>query len=121
GEQAGVTQQRLVGRRADHERRVVHALERRERARHAHQRDRIAVDAALDGVEDDHRSAAARASSACSKQASGARAMPAPTWPTPAWRWAMPVLMAGAMPVSTTRRTSMPAGAPPNSSAGIAH
>src|SRR5688500_6626863 len=33
----------------------------------------------------------------------------------------MPVLMAGAMRVSTTRRASMPTGAPPNSSAGIVH
>ena len=33
----------------------------------------------------------------------------------------MPVLMAGAMRVSTTRRASMPTGAPPNSSAGMVH
>src|SRR5947208_711371 len=59
------------------------------------------------------------ASSACSKQASGARATPAPTCPVPAFFPAMPVLMSGAMPVSTTRRTSIPAGAPRSSSAGM--
>ena len=34
---------------------------------------------------------------------------------------AMPVLIAGAMPVSTTRRTSMPHGTPAKSSIGIGH
>ena len=38
--------------------------------------------------------------------------MPAPIWPMPASRWAMPVLMTGAMPVSTTSRASIPVGVP---------
>src|SRR3972149_820055 len=46
------------------------------------------------------------------KHSRGARVMPAPIWPTPASRWAMPVLMTGWTPVSTTRRTSMPGGGP---------
>ena len=46
------------------------------------------------------------------KHASGARVMPAPIWPTPGSLCAMPVLMTGSMPVSTTRRASMPAGVP---------
>src|SRR5439155_21532821 len=49
----------------------------------------------------------ARARTPSSKQASGARAIPAPIWPTPASRWAIPVLITGAMPVSTTRRASI--------------
>ncbi len=44
--------------------------------------------------------------------------MPAPTWPMPASRWAMPVLITGAMPVSTTLRMSMPAGVAAKSSCG---
>ena len=56
--------------------------------------------------------AAARPPIAAAKQASGARAIPAPIWPTPAWRWAMPVLMTGAIPESTTRRASIPVGRP---------
>src|SRR5262245_36650686 len=46
------------------------------------------------------------------KQASGARVTPAPIWPMPASRCAIPVLMMGRMPVSTTWRTSMQAGVP---------
>ena len=38
--------------------------------------------------------------------------MPAPIWPMPGSRWAMPVLMTGKIPVSTTLRASMPAGVP---------
>ena len=37
---------------------------------------------------------------------------PAPTMPTPGSLWAMPVLICGRMPVSTTLRTSMPGGVP---------
>src|SRR5437867_4840605 len=55
---------------------------------------------------------------ACVKHASGARVTPAPICPTPASRCAMPVLMTGRIPVSTTLRASMPAGVPPKLSAG---
>ena len=55
---------------------------------------------------------------ACEKQASGARVTPAPIWPTPGSLCAMPVLITGRMPVSTTRRASMHAGVPAKSSAG---
>ena len=55
---------------------------------------------------------ATRAASAASKQASGARTTPAPIWPVPGIRPAMPVLMSGAIPVSTTRHTSIPTGVP---------
>src|SRR5262249_51000851 len=57
--------------------------------------------------------------SAPEKQAIGALAMPAPTWPTPASRWAMPVLKMGGMPLSTTRRASMPVGVPAKPRAGM--
>ena len=57
-------------------------------------------------------SLSANATSAASKQPSGARTMPAPTWPTPGSRCAMPVLIVGAKPVSTTSRMSMPVGTP---------
>jgi len=58
-----------------------------------------------------HRSAIA--ARAAVKHASGAVVMPAPIWPTPASRWAIPVLMTGTMPVSTTVRTSTSAGVGP--------
>src|SRR5262249_3621497 len=74
---------------------------------------------AADGDDDDAHTLSASASTACSKQASGARATPAPIWPVPARRPAMPVLINGVMPVSTTGRTSMPVGAPRSSSVGI--
>src|SRR6185503_11965495 len=101
----------------DHQGRVFHAGQRGEAARDAHQGDGVEIAAALDPVQRLH----AKAASACAKQASGARAMPAPTWPMPALRCAMPVLIAGAMPVSRTRRMSMPAATPAKSSAGICH
>src|SRR5437763_945370 len=56
---------------------------------------------------------------AARKGSSDARTRPAPTWPTPASRCAMPVLISGRIPVSTTRRTSIPVGVPRKSSAGI--
>src|SRR5262249_24088129 len=62
-----------------------------------------------------------RSRSAASKQGRGARAMPAPICPTPASRWAMPVLITGATPLSTTRRRSMPVGVPAQLSAGSAY
>ena len=46
------------------------------------------------------------------KHSMGARATPAPTWPEPSETWTIPVLTAGVMEVSTTRRTSMPSGVP---------
>jgi hypothetical protein len=52
------------------------------------------------------------------KHASGARVTPAPIWPTPGSLCAMPVLITGSIPVSTTRRASMHAGVPAKSSAG---
>src|SRR5262249_26414487 len=64
---------------------------------------------------------AASAASAAWKHPSGARAMPAPIWPTPGSRCAMPVLLTGARPCSTTRRRSMPVGVPTNPRAGIAY
>src|SRR5712692_1154165 len=57
--------------------------------------------------------------SAPAKQARGARAMPAPIWPMPASRWAMPVLITGWTPLSTTRRASMAVGVPAKPRAGI--
>ncbi len=67
------------------------------------------------------RASAPRAAIALEKQASGARAIPAPICPTPARRWAMPVLMTGAIPESTTRRASIPVGVPTNPSGGSAY
>src|SRR5262245_43921051 len=55
---------------------------------------------------------AASASTACSKQARGARTTPAPICPVPGTLLAMPVLMSGVIPVSTTLRTSIPTGLP---------
>src|SRR4029453_13908550 len=63
-------------------------------------------------------SSMAMARSAAAKQPRGARAMPAPIWPTPGSRWAMPVLITGWVPLSTTRRTSIPVGVPAKPSAG---
>ncbi len=62
----------------------------------------------------------ASASSACSKHASGARTVPAPICPILASLWAIPVLMSGVMPVSTTRRMSSPRHAPGNPAPGSA-
>ena len=53
------------------------------------------------------------------KQARGAFAIPAPIWPMPASRCAIPVLITGWTPLSTTRRASMPVGVPAKPSAGI--
>ena len=50
--------------------------------------------------------------SAASKQSSGALTTPAPTCPRPGSLCAMPVLIVGAMPLSTTRRISIPVGTP---------
>src|SRR5256885_1159719 len=74
---------------------------------------------AANGDDDQAHGASASASRACSKQARGARTTPAPIWPVPALRPAMPVLINGVTPSSTTRRTSIPAGAPRSSSVGI--
>src|SRR4029079_17440538 len=87
-----------------------------------HQGHRVEVEALPDLVADDRHVTpilSANATSACSKHWSGALTTPAPTWPTPGWRWAMPVLMVGASPVSTTNLMSMPVGTPAPSSGGI--
>src|SRR5207244_3804673 len=100
------------------------ARHRRDRPRGAHQGHRVEIEGLADLVADDHHATpmlSANATSACSKHAIGALTTPAPTWPTPGWRWAMPVLMVGTMPVSTTRRMSMPVGTPAPSSAGMVH
>ena len=47
--------------------------------------------------------------------------IPAPTCPTPGFRWAIPVLMTGAIPLSTTRRASIAVGVPAKPSAGSAN
>ena len=52
------------------------------------------------------------------KHSIGAVVMPAPIWPTPAFLCAIPVLMIGSTPESTTSRASIPAGVPPKFSAG---
>ncbi len=44
--------------------------------------------------------------------------MPAPIWPTPASRWAIPVLMTGRIPASTTFRRSIPVALPRKSRGG---
>src|SRR5262249_35003084 len=63
--------------------------------------------------DDSHQRDSPRASAftAAVKQAIGAVVPPAPIWPTPASRWAMPLLMTGSTPQSTTLRASMPAAA----------
>src|SRR5258706_14778391 len=122
-EQAGCLEQGAVRRRADHERRFDHAGGPAEFARDAHERHGIGVKAATHAVHDLHSRnprLRAKASTAWSKQASGACATPAPTWPTPGKRCAMPVLIAGWMPEPATLRTSMPVGTPWPSSAGMA-
>src|SRR5438093_11314045 len=60
----------------------------------------------------------ANAFTAAVKQAIGAVVTPAPICPTPGSRWAMPLLITGKMPQSTTLRASMPAAAAAKSSAG---
>ena len=60
----------------------------------------------------------ASAASASLKHSIGAVVMPAPICPTPAWRCAIPVLMIGSTPESTTSRASMPAGVPPKFNGG---
>src|SRR5262249_8125783 len=66
-------------------------------------------------------SSVARARKAAAKHWRGARAMPAPICPIPGSRWAIPVLITGATPLSTTRRTSIPVGVPAKPRAGIAY
>ena len=51
-------------------------------------------------------SPSASSRSAAAKQASGARAMPAPIWPIPGSRWAIPVLMTGPAAVDHARSRS---------------
>ena len=113
---AGVRQDPLVGRGAHHQSRLLDPVHRRERPGEAHQRHRIEVEAPAHPVDDgraqDAPTCSASAFTAASKTASGARTTPAPTCPTPGSRWAMPVLMTGASPVSRTRRTSIPVGTP---------
>src|SRR5262249_42167132 len=121
-ENARIPQNLLVGGRADHQARLLHARQRRELARDAHQHDGIEKGRPANLVEDHAHPTSivsAKAMSACSKHLSGAFTMPAPTWPTPGWRWAIPVLMVGTRDVSTTRRMSMPVGTPAKSMAGI--
>ena len=60
----------------------------------------------------------ASAFTAAVKHAIGAVVTPAPIWPTPASRCAMPLLITGSMPQSTTLRASMPAADAAKSSAG---
>jgi hypothetical protein len=55
---------------------------------------------------------------AAAKQAIGALVTPAPICPTPACRCAIPLLITGRMPESTTLRASMPAAAAAKSSEG---
>src|SRR5262249_16893003 len=62
---------------------------------------------------------APNASSAASKHPSGARTMPAPIWPVPGTLPAMPVLISGVIPVSTTLRISIPTGEPRPARIGI--
>lgn len=66
-----------------------------------------------------HRHTPSMCRNAATKGSSGARTIPAPTCPIPACLCAMPVLISGWIPVSTTRRTSIPVGLPRKSSAGI--
>src|SRR4029077_9731998 len=92
--------------------------------RNPHQHDGVEIGRAADLVDDDPHATpmvSAKATSASSKHLSGAFTMPAPTWPTPGSRCAIPVLMVGASPVSTTRRISMPVGTPAKSIAGMVH
>jgi len=61
----------------------------------------------------------ANASSASRKQFSGGFTSPAPTMPIPGFLWAMPVLITGNIPVSTTFLTSIAVGVPRKSRIGI--
>src|SRR5262249_41497140 len=119
---AGLAQDFFVRRRAGDQPGLFDTGQRRDRARQTHQHNRIQIGRAAHLV-DDHAHAtpmvSAKATSASSKHLSGALTTPAPTWPTPGSRWAMPVLMVGASPVSTTRRMSMPVGTPAKSIAGM--
>ena len=63
-------------------------------------------------------SCCASAFTAAVKHAIGAVVTPAPIWPTPATRCAMPLLITGSTPLSTTLRASMPAADDAKSSAG---
>src|SRR6185295_13235170 len=113
----------LVGRRCHHQGGILDAALRCHLARQSHQGHRIQITAAPHGVAHDaaHDASASApsATTAARKQANGARTTPAPTWPTPGFLCAMPVLMIGAMPVSTTSRTSMPVATPAKLRAGI--
>ena len=60
----------------------------------------------------------ASAFTAAVKHAIGAVVTPAPIWPTPASRCAMPLLITGSTPQSTTLRASMPAADAAKSSGG---
>src|SRR6185295_6286125 len=60
----------------------------------------------------------ASAFTAAVKHAIGAVVTPAPIWPTPARRCAMPLLITGSTPQSTTLRASIPAAPAAKSSAG---
>src|SRR4029078_5159161 len=105
--------------------RFLHTGHAFQRVRYTHQRDGIQIEALADVSQ--HKAShwifnfSASARVAWKKQSRGARTTPAPTWPTPASLCAMPVLMTGAIPVSTTRRMSMPLGTPEKSNAGIVH
>src|SRR5215469_12725256 len=112
----------FVGGRADHQPRLLHPRQRRDLPGDPHQNDRIEIGRATDLVDDHAHSrpmVSAKTTSASSKHLSGALTTPAPTCPTPGSRCAMPVLMVGTMPVSTTRRMSMPVGTPAKSMAGM--
>src|SRR5262249_34886963 len=114
----------FVCRRTHDQAGFLYARERRDFARHAHEDDRVQIGGAAHLVADHAHATpmvSAKATSASSKHLSGALTTPAPTWPTPGSRWAMPVLMVGVTPVSTTRRMSMPVGTPAKSMAGIVH
>src|SRR4029077_12231509 len=100
----------------------LYSRQRHDLPRNTHENNGVEIGCAANLVEDHAHSTpmvSANATSASWKHLSGAFTIPAPTWPTPGSRCAIPVLVVGASPVSTTSRISMPVGTPAKSIAGI--
>ena len=115
-QQTGIGHNLPICRRSHHHGCFNDAVHFHECFRVAHQSHRIEV-AGLPNVVDQYHfhdtpNSSANARNACTKQPMGAFTTPAPICPMPGSLWAIPVFMVGAMPVSTTRRISIPVGTP---------